>query len=158
MKGYDREPCRVQRGFTILEWRFSWKYVRKPVMESVDFLTTEWDESPAGFERLMESLFINTPPTALIVDETCLFIAALGFLVRRGLRVPEQVSLVAGDGVPILDMCWPRFTQMRWDNPLIVRRVVRWVDAVRKGNPDRKILNIPASFVPGGSIGPVRRD
>ncbi len=47
---------------------------------------------------------------------------------------------------------------MRWDNPLIVRRVVRWVDAVRKGNPDRKILNIPASFVPGDSIGPVRRD
>ena len=123
-------------------------------MESVDFLTTEWDKSPAGFERLMERLFINTHPTALIVDETCSFIAARGFLVRRGLRVPEQVSLVAGDGVPILDMCWPRFTQMRWDNPLIVR----WVDTVRKGNPDRKILNIPASFVPGDSIGPVRRD
>lgn len=117
-----------------------------------------WDESPAGFERLMESLFRTTPPTAVIVDETCWFIAALGFLVRRGLRVPEQVSLVAGEGVPILDMCWPRFAQMRWDNKLIVRRVVRWVDAVRKGNPDRKIINIPASFVPGGSIGPVRRD
>ena len=74
-------------------------------MESVDFLTTERDESPAGFERLMESLFINTPPTALIVDETCWFIAARGVLVRRSLRVPEQVSLVAGEGVPILDMC-----------------------------------------------------
>ena len=105
MKGYDREPRRVQRGFAILEWRFSWKYVRKQVMESVDFLTTERDESPAGFERLMESLFINTPPTALIVDETCWFIAARGVLVRRSLRVPEQVSLVAGEGVPILDMC-----------------------------------------------------
>ena len=127
-------------------------------MESVDFSTTEWDKSPAGFERLMASVFINTHPTALIVDETCWFIAALGVLVRRGLRVPEQVSLVAGDGVPMLDMCWPRFTQMRWDNHLIVCRVVRWVDAVRKGNPDRKTLNIPASFVPGDSIGPVRRD
>jgi DNA-binding LacI/PurR family transcriptional regulator len=118
----------------------------------------EWDESPAGFERLMESLFRTTPPTAVIVDETCWFIAALGFLVRRGLRVPEQVSLVAGEGVPILDMCWPRFAQMRWDNKLIERRVLRWVDAVRKGNPDRRIINIPAEFVPGGSIGPVRRD
>lgn len=73
----------------------------------------EWDESPAGFERLMDSLFRTTPPTALIVDETCWFIAALGFLVRRGLRVPEQVSVVAGEGVPVLDMCWPRFAQMR---------------------------------------------
>jgi DNA-binding LacI/PurR family transcriptional regulator len=117
-----------------------------------------WEESPAGFEQLIDSLFRTTPPTAVIVDETCWFIAALGFLVRRGIRVPEQVSLVAGEGVPILDMCWPRFAQMRWDNKLIVRRVVRWVDAVRKGNPDRKIINIPARFVPGGSIGPVRRD
>jgi hypothetical protein len=44
---------------------------------------------------------------------------------------------------------------MRWDNSLIVRRVVRWVDAVRKGKADRKIINISAEFVPGGSIGPV---
>jgi hypothetical protein len=44
---------------------------------------------------------------------------------------------------------------MRWDNRLIVRRVVRWVDAVRKSRADRKTINIPAEFVPGGSIGPV---
>ncbi len=118
----------------------------------------EWHETPAGFERLLESLFRTTPPTAVIVDETCWLIAALGFLVRRGLRVPEQVSLVAGEGVPILDMCSPRFAQIRWDNKLIERRVVRWVNAVRKGNSDRRIISIPADFVPGGSIGPVRRD
>jgi hypothetical protein len=44
---------------------------------------------------------------------------------------------------------------MRWDYALIVRRVVRWVDAVRKGKADHKTINIPAEFVPGGSIGPV---
>jgi hypothetical protein len=44
---------------------------------------------------------------------------------------------------------------MRWDNSFIVRRVVRWVDAVRKSRADRKTINIPAEFVPGGSIGPV---
>ena len=36
-----------------------------------------------------------------------------------------------------------------------MRRVVRWVDAVRKGKADRKTINIPAEFIPGGSIGPV---
>ena len=44
---------------------------------------------------------------------------------------------------------------MHWDNSLIVRRVVRWVDAVRKGRADRKTINIPAEFIPGGSIGSV---
>jgi hypothetical protein len=28
------------------------------------------------------------------------------------------------------------------------------VGAVRKGNPDRETINVPAVFVPGGSIGP----
>jgi hypothetical protein len=43
---------------------------------------------------------------------------------------------------------------MEWDNAHIVRRVVRWVAAVKKGNPDRETINVPATFVPGGSIGP----
>jgi DNA-binding LacI/PurR family transcriptional regulator len=115
----------------------------------------DWEENSEGFNRLMESLFKTTPPTALIIDETCWFIAALAFLVRRGIRVPEQVSLVSGDCETTLDVCHPRFAHMRWDNSLIVRRVVRWVDAVRKGKADRKIINISAEFIPGGSIGPV---
>jgi DNA-binding LacI/PurR family transcriptional regulator len=115
----------------------------------------EWEETPAGFYRLLENLFHKTPPTALLIDETCWFLAALAFLVSRGIRVPEQVSLVSGECESILDACYPQFAHMHWDNRLIVRRVVRWVDAVRKGKADRKISNIAAEFVPGGSIGPV---
>ncbi len=115
----------------------------------------EWEETSEGFNRLMENLFKSTPPTAIIIDETCWFMAALAFLVRRGIRVPQQVSLVSGECESILDLCYPQFAHMRWDNHLIVRRVVRWVDAVRKGRADRSIINIAAEFIPGGSIGPV---
>jgi DNA-binding LacI/PurR family transcriptional regulator/DNA-binding transcriptional regulator YhcF (GntR family) len=117
----------------------------------------DWEETAEGFNHLMENLFKLTPPTALIIDEICWFTAALAFFVRHGIRVPEQVSLVSGDCESTLDQCHPGFAQMRWDYSLIVRRVVRWVDAVRKGKADRKIINIPAEFVPGGSIGPVWR-
>jgi hypothetical protein len=44
---------------------------------------------------------------------------------------------------------------MQWDNALIVRGVVRWVNAVRTGKSVRKMIGCPAEFVPGGSIGPV---
>jgi DNA-binding LacI/PurR family transcriptional regulator len=115
----------------------------------------EWEETPEGFSRLMENLFRTTPPTAIIIDEICWFIAALAFLVHRGIRVPEQVSLVSGDCEAMLETCHPRFAHIRWDSRLIVRRVARWVDAVRKGSADRRTINIPAEFVPGGSIGPV---
>ena len=106
---------------------------------------------------MLETLFQRTPPTALIIDETPRFIAAVAFLARHGIQMPEQVSLVSADCDALLDWCHPGIAHMHWDNAPIVRRVVRWVDAVRKGKPDRKVINFPAEFVPGGSIGPVRK-
>ncbi len=43
-----------------------------------DYHLPDWEETPAGFSRLLENLFKSTPPTALIIDETPL-IAAMGF-------------------------------------------------------------------------------
>ena len=103
-------------------------------------------------------MFQRTPPTALIIDEFPRFFAAMAFLARRGIRVPEQVSLVSTDCDASLDWCYPGVAHMQWDNALIVRRVVRWVNAVRQGDPDRRTINFTAEFVPGGSIGPVWKE
>jgi hypothetical protein len=48
----------------------------------------DWEESPEGFERCLDSLFGSTPPTALILDEPFLFNAVFHYLAQRGLRVP----------------------------------------------------------------------
>ena len=119
-----------------------------------DYNLPDWEETPKGLYRLLESLFRHTPPTALLIDEIPNLVATLAFLARHGIRMPEQVSLVSTDCDAILDWCHPPIAHLRWDNALIVRRVVRWVNAVRKGRPDRRVINVPAEFVPGGSIGP----
>ncbi|MCF7675397.1 MAG: hypothetical protein K9N23_18290 [Akkermansiaceae bacterium] len=72
-------------------------------------------------------------------------------------HLPEQVSLVSADCDALLDWCHPDIAHMRWNNAPIVRRVVRWVDAVRKGKPDRRAICFPMEFVPGGSVGPVHK-
>lgn len=115
----------------------------------------DWEETAEGFHQLLERLFKSTPPTAIFIDETCWFVAALAFMVHRGIRVPDQVALISGECESILDLCNPRFAHIRWDKNHIVRRVVRWVEAVRKGKADRKIINVQAKFVLGGSIKPV---
>ena len=120
-----------------------------------DYNLPAWEESPKGLSELLERLFLYSPPTALIVDESARYIAVAEFLARRGINVPRQVSLVSPDDDPALSWCYPPIAHMRWDYSLIVRRVVRWVDAVRKGNPDRKIINVPAEFNDGQSIAPV---
>lgn len=119
-----------------------------------DYNLPDWEESPKGFVTLLERLFQRTPPTAMILDETPRFFAAAAFLARHRIHVPDQVSLVSTDDDVALTWCHQGFAHMKWNNTPIVHRVKRWVDAVRRGNPDRKIINYPAEFIPGGSIGP----
>ena len=114
----------------------------------------DWEETPEGFNALLENLFRTTPPTALIIDESQKLIAAMQFLARHHIDVPGQVSLVSPDFDKELAWCYPSIAHMEWNSGQIVRRVVRWVAAVRKGNPDRANIKFPAVFVPGGSIGP----
>ncbi|MCX6878601.1 MAG: substrate-binding domain-containing protein [Verrucomicrobia bacterium] len=120
-----------------------------------DYHLPNWEESPAGFSGLLERLFRHSPPTALFIDEAARYIAALDFLARRGIKVPEHVSLVSNDDDPALAWCHPGIARMPWDPKPIIRRVVRWVNAVRKGKVDRRAITFPAEFVPGGSTGPV---
>jgi DNA-binding LacI/PurR family transcriptional regulator len=115
----------------------------------------DWEETPTGLNTLLENLFRTTPPTALIIDELPYLIATLQFLARQHIDVPSQVSIVFTDFNSALDLCHPSIACMEWDISLMIRRVTRWVTAVHKGTPDRKTINVPATFTPGGSIGPV---
>ncbi len=128
--------------------------MRRHGIETGPYNFPDWEETPEGLNTLLENLFRTTPPTALIIDETPKFIAVMQFLSRRHIDVPGQVSLVSPDFDKELNWCYPSIARMEWSNAHIVRRVVRWVSAVRKGNPDRETINFPATFVPGGSIGP----
>ncbi len=128
--------------------------IRAHGIETGPYNLPDWEETPKGFNALLENLFRTTPPTALIIDETQKLIAAMQFLARRHIDVPGQVSLVSPDFGKEISWCYPTIAHMEWNNVHIVRRVVRWVAAVKKGNPDRDTINFPATFVPGGSIGP----
>jgi len=122
-----------------------------------DFNLPAWDETIAGFHDLLTKLFLSTPPTALIVDEAPQFIAALQFLGRRRLKVPEQVSLVCTDPDPAFAWCQPEVAHICWDARPLVRRIVRWAARVSRGQRDVRQTFAPAEFVPGGTIGPAPR-
>ncbi len=122
-----------------------------------DYNLPDWTETPEGFKALLEALFRTTPPTALIIDEATRLVATMEFLLLHGIKVPGQVSLVSTDN-DLLNWCSPGIAHMSWNNELITRRVMRWVRAVGRGQADRKTINVPVEFVPGGSIGPATKD
>ena len=121
-----------------------------------DFNLPDWEETREGFQELLGSLFRVTPPTALIIQEAPFFVATLQFLGARGIRVPEEVSLVCTDPDPAFAWCTPPIAQIRWDTRLAVRRIVRWAANVSRGRRDVQQTSGAAEFVEGGTTGPAR--
>ncbi len=122
-----------------------------------DYNLPSWEETADGLERRLESLFRFTPPTALILVEPLHCVTTLLFLARRGIQVPQDLSLVCVVTDPML--AWHRPALAVFVRPLQehVHRVARWVDAVACGSPDHEQKIFFGTLDPGGSIGPAKK-
>lgn len=121
-----------------------------------EFNLPDWDETREGFQEILDSLFRLTPPTAIFADEAYLFIAAQQFLARKGVRVPEDVSLICTDSDPTFAWCEPSIAHISWDYLPVVRRIVRWAANVSNGKSDQRQTITKAEFVNGGTVGPAK--
>ena len=116
----------------------------------------DWEPTPAGLEAMLHELFRVTPPTLIQVTTPGMAIGVMSFLSRRGLRVPDDVSLISETMDNTLAWHRPAIAHFTADFAFIVRRVVRWVKAVADGVRDLHQAACLADFDPGGSIAPPR--
>jgi DNA-binding LacI/PurR family transcriptional regulator len=123
-------------------------------IEPSSFHLPEWEESAIGFQKRLEDLFRVTPPTALIVDETPFFTATMQFCTKRGIRVPEDLSIACCDHDPAFSWCAPPISHIQWESRVITRRAVSWASNVSRGRTDNRQSESKAKFVEGGTIGP----
>lgn len=114
-----------------------------------------WKDNREGLHECLHQLFRHTPPTALFIDEACLFFAAQLQLARMGIHAPQHVSLVCCEPDTAFDWIEPPISHIRWDPRLMIRHVVRWVAGVAGGRNARRKMWSKAEFVEGGTIGPV---
>lgn len=115
----------------------------------------DWEQTPEGLRRCLDSLFTLSPPTALVLDRACEYIATHQHLARRGILTPQDVSLICTDDDLSFEWCEPSVSCVSWDSHPWVNRIVRWVGNVAEGKDDRRQSFSQAEFVERGSIGPV---
>jgi hypothetical protein len=115
----------------------------------------DWNDDMLDFHRCLDSLFRHTPPTALLIDESALFLAAQLHLAQLGVLAPRDVSLVCFDPHPAFAWCQPSVAHIQWDSRPLVRRIARWADNVARGKDDRRQSLTQSEFIEGGTIGPV---
>ncbi len=119
----------------------------------------DWEEGADGFLACLDKLFARTPPTALLISDTAtMLIPVTQYLARRGFRVPEDVSILTDDFLQASAWCNPQFSHIRWNQRLVVARVIEWVENIAKGRDDRQQKVCEASLFEGGTLQPVRRE
>lgn len=75
--------------------------------------------------------------------------------MERGLKVPEDFSLICTDPDPGFEWSLPTIAHIGWDGRLMIRRIVRWAENLRIGKDYLQKGFFKARFVEGGTIGPV---
>lgn len=60
-----------------------------------DYNLPDWPKTRDGLEGLLHSLFQTTPPTALLILDPSWTVATLGWLLKKNISVPQQVSVIS---------------------------------------------------------------
>lgn len=91
------------------------------------------------------------PPTALIFMDWRDCITGLSFLMARGLRIPEDISIVVLTHEFQVEWFRPSLAHFRYPEAGFVKALLRWIDG--KGyNRDVLLRKMLESFTPGKSI------
>lgn len=113
----------------------------------------DWEQTPAGLRKRLDSLFAVSPPTALILDRPNELIATQLYLAHKGILAPRDISLISDDD-SAFEWCHPSVSCIQWQIHPWVNRVLQWVDNMAKGKQDQRQSFTKAKFVERGSIGP----
>lgn len=106
--------------------------------------------------RIMESLFAKEAPTALLFLDWKELVTAHCFLAHRGLRVPDDVSIVLLNDQAEAGWFFPELTRFRFPVRRIVKTIVGWLTA---GAGAELLDSLSADFIDGATVVPpvVRR-
>ena len=122
-------------------------------IEAGNYNMPGWEGGFDGLYRCLESLFARTPPTAIFLFSTAEYFATAQFLLNRGLRVPGDVSLICCNMAPYFRRYQPSISHVRWNDQLMVNRIVRWANNISHGKEDTRQTRIDAEFIEGGTVG-----
>lgn len=144
-----REPTLGRNATTFLD-----RLRHHGIHPHADFNVPDWTETAQGMQELLSALFHSTPPTALLLLEPSYTVAALSFLATRGLRVPEDVSIVSLLLDPLFHFRQPEISHFAWPDDVHVKRIMQWVASVAAGKPDHLVTEVGATFREGQTIAP----
>ncbi len=110
-----------------------------------------------GHDAMARLLSGKTRPTAVLASNDMTAIGALGAIHERGLRVPEDISIVGFDDIQISAFTQPALTTVRLSRDEIARVAFRALYSMRQEGGKGAEYGVRPSLVVRKSTGPARR-
>jgi LacI family transcriptional regulator len=109
-------------------------------------------EQPRGFACARALLDLPTPPTAIFASNDVSAFGVIDAVRDRGLRIPDDISVVGFDDIPTSASIHPSLTTVRQPLEEMGRQATRMLLEFI-GNPDRQVerVDLPTSLVIRGS-------
>ena len=107
-----------------------------------------------GHEAMARLLRRKVRPTAVLASNDMTAIGALGAIHERGLRVPEDISIVGFDDIQISAFTQPALTTVRLSRDEIARVAFRALYSIRQEGGGGAEYRVEPSLVVRKSTGP----
>ena len=114
---------------------------------------------PNGFQSTTALLKQASPPTAIFAANDLSAFGAIEAIKERGLRVPDDVSVVGFDDIPMASQIFPALTTVRQPLHQMGASGVNVLVSMISGlNPVTQRIHLPTELVVRASTGPVRKE
>jgi len=101
-----------------------------------------------GYEGANKFLNLKKPPTAIFASNDVMAIAAMDAARERGLRIPEEISILGFDDVPQASMVRPSLTSVRQPLEQMGRTAAQvLLDILRNPNHSHKRIELPTELI-----------
>ncbi len=105
----------------------------------------------SGTRAATELLDLDTPPTAIIASSDQMALATLEVARKRGLKVPQDLSLVSFDNSPIVRFTQPPLTAVDQPIAATISRAVEMLIEARTAKPTEGVISVHGELVVRGS-------
>ena len=112
-----------KRGFQMALKKYGVPYIDDIVLDNVSTMRE-------AYKRVGSIMHSASKPTAIVCysDETA--IGAMMYLMQHGIKIPEDISVIGLDGIPLGDCMMPRLTTMAFPMDAFVDALVRAITEI----------------------------
>ena len=126
----------------------------KMVQSQVHTIVADHGGTVESICRTIDRLIGSPAPfNGLLIAKPSHVITVLSHLLRRGIRIPEDISVISRDDDPVLDNLVPAVGRYQTDPTKFVRKVARIIiDSVESGSFQHRSQRMIPTFIPGQTL------